>query len=73
MGGKKKKIGPAGRYGVRYGKRIRTTISDMEKIQKRKHVCPRCNMSFVVRQSSGIWVCKKCGLKFAGLAYQPGR
>ena len=68
---KKKKVGPAGRYGPRYGKRIKVLVSDVEKVKKSRHVCPKCKMRYVVRVSSGIWKCKKCGAKFAGAAYRP--
>ncbi len=68
---KKKKIGSAGRYGVRYGKRIKDLVSEVERVQKRRHVCPKCKMRYVVRESAGIWKCKKCGAKFAGAAYKP--
>lgn len=66
-----KKIGPAGRFGSRYGKRIRAKFSDIEKIQKKRHMCPVCKMKYVKRVSSGVWKCKKCGAKFAGQAYYP--
>lgn len=69
--GKKKKVGSAGRYGPRYGKRIKSLVSEIEKEQKKRHICPRCKMAYVKRVGSGIWECKKCGLKFAGLAYHP--
>lgn len=66
-----KKIGPAGKFGSRYGKKDRQIFSEIEKIQKQRHVCPKCNMIYVKRVSKGIWKCKKCGTKFAGLAYYP--
>ncbi|MGC8812464.1 MAG: 50S ribosomal protein L37ae [Candidatus Aenigmatarchaeota archaeon] len=69
--GRKRKVGTAGRFSVRYGKRIRLGVSEIEKVQKQRHVCPNCNMPYVKRVASGIWKCKKCGLKFAGLAYYP--
>jgi len=69
--GRKKQIGPAGRFGSRYGKKIRAKISEIEKIEKQRHICPNCNMPYVERVSSGIWKCKKCGAKFTGLAYYP--
>jgi len=68
---RKKKVGSAGRYGSRYGKRIKSLVSDVEKVQKSRHVCPKCKMQYVVRVSAGIWRCKKCGAKFAGAAYRP--
>ena len=68
---KKKKVGSAGRYGPRYGKRLKTLVSDVEDTQKKRHMCPRCKMRYVVRETSGVWKCKKCGAKFAGGAYRP--
>ncbi len=66
---RKKSIGTAGRFGSRYGKKDRKAVSEIEKIQKQKHICPSCKMPYVKRSSSGIWKCKKCGTKFAGSAY----
>lgn len=66
-----RKVGLAGRFGSRYGKRIREKFKDIESVQKKRHVCPACNMPYVKRISSGVWKCKKCGAKFAGLAYYP--
>ncbi len=68
---KKKKIGSAGRFGSRYGKKVRQLVADMEKVQKQRHICPRCNMHYVTRVAAGIWVCKKCGSKFAGGSWLP--
>ncbi len=68
---KKKKVGSGGRYGPRYGKRLKGLISEVEKVQKSRHVCPKCKMKYVVRVGPGIWQCKKCGTKFAGAAYKP--
>ena len=70
--GRKKKIGSAGRFGVRYGKKVRKIVAEIEKVQKQRHICPKCNMPYVKRVAAGIWECKKCGTKFAGLAYVPG-
>lgn len=67
----KKKIGTAGRFGARYGKKDRTKIAAIEKTQKERHICPKCNMPYVRRLASGIYQCKKCDAKFAGGAYSP--
>jgi large subunit ribosomal protein L37Ae len=69
--GRTKRIGTAGRFGVRYGKKDRQKVADIERVQKKRHVCPKCNLPYVKRVSSGVWMCKKCGTKFAGLAYYP--
>ncbi len=69
--GRKKHIGTAGRFGSRYGKKVRQIVAEIEKVQKQRHICPNCNMPYVKRLSSGIWVCGKCGTKFTGAAYYP--
>lgn len=69
--GRKKKVGTAGRFGPRYGKKVRDIVAKIEAIQRQKHVCPRCNLPYVKRYAKGIWICKKCGNKFAGGAYTP--
>ncbi|MEM5879194.1 MAG: 50S ribosomal protein L37ae [Candidatus Aenigmatarchaeota archaeon] len=60
-----------GRFGSRYGKGVKKKVAEIEKVQKQRHVCPRCGMPHVKRLASGIWECKKCGTKFAGAAYVP--
>ena len=66
-----KKVKSAGRFGVRYGRKIRQLVVDIEKKQKAKHQCPYCSKYKVKRISSGIWQCKKCNNKFTGKAYTP--
>jgi len=61
---KKKKAKAAGRYGARYGRKIRTKIADIESAQRKKQDCIFCN-GIAKRLSKGIWKCKKCGKKFA--------
>ena len=70
---KTSKVGSTGRFGVRYGRKIKENIRKIEKIQKQKHICPNCRNKNVVRVAVGIWKCKKCGIKFAGGAYTPKR
>jgi len=64
-------VGSAGRFGPRYGKKVRKLVSEIEKLQKKRHVCPKCKMPYVKRISTGIYYCKKCKTKFAGKAYHP--
>jgi large subunit ribosomal protein L37Ae len=68
--GRTKKVGQAGKFGVRYGKTIREKFIGGQKT--RDGVCPSCLGNKVNRVSAGIWKCRKCGLKFAGKAYKPG-
>ncbi|RJS88082.1 50S ribosomal protein L37ae [Candidatus Bathyarchaeota archaeon] len=66
-----KKLGPAGGLGARYGVRARRRYSEILTDARRKHRCPQCSSRNVRRESVGIWLCTKCGFKFAGGAYQP--
>jgi len=65
---KTKKVKAAGRFGVRYGRRVRTKIADIEGVQRKKQDCIFCDGK-VKRLSKGIWLCNKCGKKFAGHTY----
>jgi len=63
-----KKVGSAGRFGVRYGKKIRERVISVEKKQKSKQTCPFCKKN-AKRVAKGIWHCRKCNKKFAAGAY----
>jgi large subunit ribosomal protein L37Ae len=63
--------GSTGRFGPRYGVRIRRRIRDIEEDQRDDHLCPGCGHEKVTREAAGIWQCDKCGHKFAGGAYTP--
>jgi len=64
-----KRVGTSGRFGVRYGRKLRVRVADIEKKSKGKHKCPYCNKMQVKRIALGIWVCKNCDSKFTGKAY----
>jgi large subunit ribosomal protein L37Ae len=68
---KTKKLGPAARFGPRYGFTIRRKVRDIEIIQRAKHVCPYCGKRAVKRESNAVWKCKRCGARFTGGAYYP--
>ncbi len=71
MARRTKKAGSTGRFGPRYGVKIRRRILEVERVRKAPSTCPRCQGPNVRRESSGIWRCRRCGLTFAGGAYKP--
>ena len=68
---KTKKVGAAGRFGSRYGKKLRKNFLKIENEKKTEFECPKCLKKTLKREASGIWFCKSCGNKFAGKAYKP--
>ena len=66
---KSKKSKSAGRFGSRYGKKVKDKLVKVETKQKVKQKCPFCNKMGVKRISKGIWYCKKCNKKFAHNTY----
>lgn len=68
---KLKKTKSAGRFGAKYGKRVRDRLIAIESKQRIKQKCPFCKSPTAKRLSKGIWQCtkKKCGKKFASDAY----
>lgn len=69
---KTKKVGSAGRFGARYGTKIRQRVIDIEVKQRQWQKCPYCLKSRVRRLAIGIWKCKSCNSKFTGRAYEVG-
>lgn len=66
-----KKVGIAGKYGPRYGVKIRKRLAEVEGGKILKRQCPRCNHVAVKRTDTGIWVCRRCDYKYAAGAYAP--
>jgi len=69
MTSKLKKTKSAGRFGARYGKRIRFRLVSIESRQRLKQRCPFCKKLGVKKLSKGVWQCKKCNKKFASDVY----
>jgi len=65
---KTKKVKAAGRFGARYGRKVRIKTSEIESKQRKKQDCIFCN-GIAKRLSKGIWLCNKCGKKFAHHTY----
>ena len=66
-----KKVKMAGRFGPRYGIRVRRAIIEIESQQRQRYICKKCGKKAVKRVGTAIWECKSCGYKFAGGAYIP--
>lgn len=66
-----KKVKIAGKYGTRYGVKVRKRMRDMESQKIKRYPCPECCHVAVKRVDTGIWKCRKCGTTFAGGAYAP--
>ena len=66
---KSKKAKSAGRFGARYGKRVRDKLVKVEVKQRVKQKCPFCEREGAKRLSKGVWECSKCGKKFASNNY----
>jgi len=64
-----KKVGMTGKFGARYGIKIR---SDVLKVNEKKtKECPYCKKKSIKRTSAGIWECSKCKVKFTGGTHVP--
>ncbi len=59
----------AGKFGSKYGKKVRDNFLKIEKLQKSRKKCPKCGKMSLTRNAAGIWICKSCGAKIVGGAY----
>ena len=66
---KTKKVAQGGRFGVRYGKKIREAVIAIEKKQRAKQKCPHCTHFTAKRIAKGVWNCTFCEKTFTGGAY----
>ena len=71
MARRTRQVGVVGRFGPRYGVRIRRRGQEIDEAQRASHVWPKCQAPSVRRRSSGVWQCRHCGHVFAGGAYRP--
>ncbi|KAG2476115.1 MAG: 50S ribosomal protein L37 [Thaumarchaeota archaeon] len=55
--------------GARYGLKPRKKFTKIHHLLKKRRKCPECGSIKFARQTVGIWFCKKCEFKIAGLAY----
>ena len=68
---KGRKTKSAGRFGPRYGRKVRKLVASIEEKMRSPHKCPSCGHLSVKRIGTGIWKCKKCDYTFAGGTYIP--
>ena len=68
---KGKKTKSAGRFGARYGRKIRKAVAGIEERTNALHKCPKCEKQSVTRIGTGKWKCTKCGFTFSGGTYIP--
>ena len=64
------KVGITGKYGTRYGAKLRKQVKAFEILQRTKYVCPFCGKTSVRRHSVGIWTCTACRRSVAGGAWE---
>ena len=64
------KVGITGKYGTRYGAKLRKQVKAIEILQRTKYTCPFCGKDSVKRTAVGIWRCKACRRNIAGGAWE---
>ncbi|KAK4657312.1 60S ribosomal protein L43 [Podospora pseudocomata] len=69
MSKRTKKVGIAGKYGVRYGASLRKQLKRIETTQHARYLCPSCGKNAIKRVSTGIWKCNGCSKTVTGGAY----
>jgi len=71
MAKRTKKAAGTGKFGARYGVKARNKYKKIDQKQRQAYPCPQCGHKKVMREGTGVWVCRKCGAKMAGGAYIP--
>jgi large subunit ribosomal protein L37Ae len=64
------KVGITGKYGTRYGAKLRKQVKAIEILQRTKYICPFCGKNAVKRFAVGIWRCRGCRRNIAGGAWE---
>ena len=64
------KVGLTGKYGTRYGAKLRKQVKSIEILQRSKYICPFCGKNAIKRAAVGIWKCKGCRRTIAGGAWE---
>lgn len=61
-----KKVGVTGKYGTRYGQKLRKQVRGIEILQRTKSICSFCGKTAIKRVACGIWKCKGCKRVISG-------
>jgi large subunit ribosomal protein L37Ae len=69
MSKRTKKVGNTGWMGPRYGIRIRRRVLDLDRQRAKSAACPRCSTITIHRVASGVFECRRCGVRYASGAY----
>ena len=64
------KVGITGKYGTRYGQKLRKQVKAIEILQRKKTICPFCGKTSIRRAAAGIWKCRACKRTIAGGAWE---
>ena len=64
------KVGITGKYGTRYGQKLRKQVKAIEILQRKKNICPFCGKKSIRRTAVGIWQCRACRRTVAGGAWE---
>ena len=70
MENRTRKVGIAGKYGTRYGQKLRKQVKAIEILQRTKSICPFCGKKSIKREAAGIWKCRGCRRAIAGGAWE---
>ena len=70
MENRTKKVGLTGKYGTRYGQKLRKQVKAIEILQRTKSICPFCGKKSIKREAAGIWKCRGCRRAIAGGAWE---
>ncbi len=64
------KVGITGKYGTRYGAKLRKQAKAIEMLRRTKFISPFCGKQSMKRVAVGIWRCKTTNRKIAGGAWE---
>ena len=70
MENRTRKAGITGKYGTRYGQKLRKQVKAIEILQRTKSICPFCGKKSIKREAAGIWKCRGCRGAIAGGAWE---